>query len=176
VASVIGVQNLVGSQSKRSNKMNIENDENLAVEPVEFTQADTLPLWKNWLEKNEHRIVFGLQVTSLEMEEALKSVVSTPQYNFAIHDIRLALRRRGMHFSGRGFDGEGFEIKAPETNAHTMLEMNERAKNAYKESLNLGINTPLDTLTLEQRNAHESIVAKSAMRFALLSRKQHELE
>ena len=156
--------------------MSNEINENLAVEAVEFTQADTLPLWKNWLEKNEHRIIFGLQVTSIEMEEALKSKTGTVQYNFAIHAIRLALRRRGMHFSGRGFDGEGFEIKAPETNAGTMLDMNERAKNAYKESLNLGINTPLDTLTLEQRNAHESIVAKSAMRFALLSRKHNELE
>lgn len=150
-------------------------NENLAVELIEFTKVDTLPLWKNWLDKNEHRIIFGLEVTAIEMQEALKSETGTVHYNFAIHNIRLALRRRGMHFSGRGFDGEGFLIKAPETNAGTMLEMNERAKNAYKESLNLGINTPLDTLTLEQRNAHESIVAKSAMRFALLSRKHNEL-
>ena len=41
----------------------------------------TLPLWKDWIDRNEHRIAYGLTVTMEEMEQALDGIRETAPFN-----------------------------------------------------------------------------------------------
>ena len=83
-----------------------------------------LPLWKDWIDRNEHRIAHGLTVTMEEMEEALDGIRETHAFNMEVHHIRRELRHRGMNFSQRGLRGAGFHILPPNTNADEMEHLN----------------------------------------------------
>ena len=130
-----------------------------------------LPLWKDWIDRNEHRIAHGLTVTMEEMEQALDGIRETAPFNHEVQKIRAALRHRGMNFSQRGLRGEGFQILPPNTNADTMEGMARAAVNALTAAVILGSNTDHGQLTDQERQRHDSVVQKAANRLALLSRK-----
>ena len=131
----------------------------------------TLPLWKDWIDRNEHRIAYGLTVTMEEMEQALDGIRETAAFNLDVQKIRDALRHRGMNFSQRGLRGGGFHIMPPNTNADTMEGMARAAVNALTAAVILGSNTDHGQLTDQERQRHDSVVQKAANRLALLSRK-----
>ena len=89
-----------------------------------------LPLWKDWIERNEHRLAYGLTVTTEEMEAALEEKFGSVEFNMEILNIRMVLRHRGMNFSQRGLRGAGFHIAPPNTNADEMERMNRLAMNS----------------------------------------------
>ena len=129
-----------------------------------------LPLWKDWIDRNEHRIAHGLTVTMEEMEEALDGVRETAAFNLNVYNIRLELRHRGMNFSQRGLRGAGFHILPPNTNADEMEHLNRVALNSLKASVILGTKTNLNLLSDCERKRHESVTEKMAYRLALLGR------
>ena len=152
-----------------------------AVTPGNFQQMETqdmineeevrrLPLWKDWIERNEHRIAHGLTVTMEEMEEALDGIRETHGFNMEVHHIRRELRHRGMNFSQRGLRGAGFQILPPNTNADEMEHLNRVALNSLKASVILGTRTNLSLLSDCERKRHESVTEKMAHRLALLGR------
>jgi len=130
-----------------------------------------LPLWKDWIDRNEHRIAYGLTVTMEEMEEALDGKRETAAFNLDVQKIRAALRHRGMNFSQRGLRGEGFHIMPPNTNADTMEGMARAAVNALTAAVVLGSTTDQSQLTDQERQRHDAATQKAAARLALLSRK-----
>lgn len=129
-----------------------------------------LPLWKDWIDRNEHRIAHGFTVTMEEMEEALDGVRETAAFNLNVYNIRLELRHRGMNFSQRGLRGAGFHILPPNTNADEMEHLNRVALNSLKASVILGTKTNLNLLSDCERKRHESVTEKMAYRLALLGR------
>ena len=152
-----------------------------AVTPGNFQQMETqdmineeevrrLPLWKDWIERNEHRIAHGLTVTMEEMEEALDGIRETQAFNMEVFKIRSELRHRGMNFSQRGLRGAGFQILPPNTNADEMEHLNRVALNSLKASVILGTRTNLSLLSDCERKRHESVTEKMAHRLALLGR------
>ena len=152
-----------------------------AVTPGNFQQMETqdmineeevrrLPLWKDWIERNEHRLAYGLTVTIEEMEAALEEKASSMAFQMAAHNIRVLLRQRGMNFSQRGLRGAGFQILPPNTNADEMEHLNRVALNSLKASVILGTRTNLSLLSDCERKRHESVTEKMAHRLALLGR------
>ena len=129
-----------------------------------------LPLWKDWIERNEHRIAHGLTVTMEEMEEALDGIRETQAFNMEVFKIRSELRHRGMNFSQRGLRGAGFQILPPNTNADEMEHMNRVAVNSLTASVILGTRTNLNLLSECERKRHEAVTEKMAHRVALLGR------
>jgi hypothetical protein len=129
-----------------------------------------LPLWKDWIERNEHRLAYGLTVTTEEMEAALEEKAATMAFQMATHSIRVVLRHRGMNFSQRGLRGAGFQILPPNTNADEMEHLNRVAMNSLKASVILGTSTNLNLLSECERKRHESVTEKMAHRLALLGR------
>ena len=129
-----------------------------------------LPLWKDWIERNEHRLAYGLTVTTDEMEAALEEKSGTMAFQMATHSIRVVLRHRGMNFSQRGLHGTGFQILPPNTNADEMEHLNRVAMNSLKASVILGTRTNLNLLSDCERKRHESVTEKMAHRLALLGR------
>ena len=134
-----------------------------------------LPLWKDWIERNEHRLAYGLTVTTEEMEAALEEKTGTMAFQMATHSIRVVLRHRGMNFSQRGLHGAGFQILPPSTNADEMEHMNRVAMNSLKASVILGTTTNLNLLSECERKRHEAVTEKMAHRVALLSRTSSSL-
>jgi hypothetical protein len=134
-----------------------------------------LPLWKDWIERNEHRLAYGLTVTTEEMEAALEEKTGSVEFNMAILNIRMVLRHRGMNFSQRGFRGAGFHIAPPNTNAEEMERMNRVAVNSLKASVILGTKTNLNLLSECERKRHEAVTEKMAHRVALLGRTSSSL-
>jgi hypothetical protein len=134
-----------------------------------------LPLWKDWIERNEHRLAYGLTVTTEEMEAALEEKIGTVEFNMAILNIRIVLRHRGMNFSQRGFRGAGFHIAPPNTNAEEMERMNRVAVNSLTASVILGTKTNLNLLSECERKRHEAVTEKMAHRVALLGRTSSSL-
>jgi hypothetical protein len=152
-----------------------------AVTPGNFQQMETqdmineeevrrLPLWKDWIERNEHRLAYGLTVTTEEMEAALEEKSHTMAFGMAYHNIRVVLRQRGMNFSQRGLRGAGFQILPPNTNADEMEHLNRVAVNSLTASVILGTRTNLNLLSECERKRHEAVTEKMAHRVALLSR------
>ena len=129
-----------------------------------------LPLWKDWIDRNEHRLAYGLTVTTEEMETALDEKSHTMAFQMAAHSIRVVLRQRGMNFSQRGLRGTGFQILPPNTNADEMEHLNRVALNSLKASVILGTRTNLSLLSDCERKRHESVTEKMAHRLALLGR------
>jgi hypothetical protein len=129
-----------------------------------------LPLWKDWIERNEHRLAYGLTVTTEELEVALEEKAATMAFQMATHSIRVVLRHRGMNFSQRGLRGAGFQILPPNTNADEMEHLNRVALNSLKASVILGTRTNLNLLSDCERKRHESVTEKMAHRLALLGR------
>jgi hypothetical protein len=129
-----------------------------------------LPLWKDWIERNEHRLAYGLTVTTEELETALEEKANTMAFQMATHSIRVVLRHRGMNFSQRGLRGAGFQILPPNTNADEMEHLNRVAINSLKASVILGTGTNLNLLSDCERKRHESVTEKMAHRLALLGR------
>jgi hypothetical protein len=129
-----------------------------------------LPLWKDWIERNEHRLAYGLTVTTEEMEAALEEKFGTVEFNMEILNIRMVLRHRGMNFSQRGLRGAGFHIAPPNTNVDEMERMNRLAMNSLKASVILGTKTNLNLLSECERKRHEAVTEKMAHRVALLGR------
>ena len=129
-----------------------------------------LPLWKDWIERNEHRLAYGLTVTTEEMEEALEEKAHSMAFQMAAHNIRVLLRQRGMNFSQRGLRGAGFQILPPNTNADEMEHLNRVALNSLKASVILGTRTNLSLLSDCERKRHEAVTEKMAHRLALLGR------
>ena len=129
-----------------------------------------LPLWKDWIERNEHRLAYGLTVTTEEMEAALEEKSNTMAFQMASHNIRVVLRQRGMNFSQRGLRGTGFQILPPNTNADEMEHLNRVALNSLKASVILGTRTNLSLLSECERKRHEAVTEKMAHRLALLGR------
>jgi hypothetical protein len=134
-----------------------------------------LPLWKDWIERNEHRLAYGLTVTTEEMEKALDEKAGERAFNMSIFNIRSALRHRGMNFSQRGLNGAGFHILPPNTNADEMEHLNRVALNSLKASVILGTRTNLNLLSDCERKRHESVTEKMAHRLALLGRSNTSL-
>jgi len=134
-----------------------------------------LPLWKDWIERNEHRLAYGLTVTTEEMEAALEEKFGTVEFNMEILNIRMVLRHRGMNFSQRGLRGAGFHIAPPNTNADEMERMNRLAMNSLKASVILGTSTNLNLLSECERKRHEAVTEKMAHRVALLGRTSSSL-
>lgn len=134
-----------------------------------------LPLWKDWIDRNEHRIAYGLTVTMEEMEEALDGIRETASFNMEVFKIRLALRHRGMNFSQRGLRGAGFQILPPNTNADEMEHLNRVALNSLKASVILGTKTDVRLLSDCERRRHEAVTEKMAHRMALLGRSNTSL-
>ncbi len=129
-----------------------------------------LPLWKDWIDRNEHRLSYGLTVTTEEMEAALEEKAHSMAFQMAAHNIRVALRQRGMNFSQRGLRGAGFQILPPNTNADEMEHLNRVALNSLKASVILGTRTDVSLLSDCERKRHEAVTEKMANRLALLSR------
>lgn len=134
-----------------------------------------LPLWKDWIERNEHRLAYGLTVTTEELEAALEEKAATMAFQMATHSIRVVLRHRGMNFSQRGLRGAGFQILPPNTNADEMEHLNRVAMNSLKASVILGTRTNLNLLSDCERKRHESVTEKMAHRLALLGRSNTSL-
>ena len=134
-----------------------------------------LPLWKDWIERNEHRLAYGLTVTTEEMEAALEEKFGSVKFNMEILNIRTVLRHRGMNFSQRGLRGAGFQILPPNTNADEMEHLNRVAMNSLKASVILGTRTNLNLLSDCERKRHESVTEKMAHRLALLGRSNTSL-
>jgi hypothetical protein len=134
-----------------------------------------LPLWKDWIERNEHRLAYGLTVTTEELEVALEEKAATMAFQMATHSIRVVLRHRGMNFSQRGLRGAGFQILPPNTNADEMEHLNRVALNSLKASVILGTRTNLNLLSDCERKRHESVTEKMAHRLALLGRSNTSL-
>ena len=152
-----------------------------AVTPGNFQQMETqdmineeevrrLPLWKDWIDRNEHRLAYGLTVTTEEMEAALEEKAHSMAFQMAAHNIRVLLRQRGMNFSQRGLRGAGFQILPPNTNADEMEHLNRVALNSLKASVILGTRTNLSLLSECERKRHEAVTEKMAHRLALLGR------
>lgn len=131
----------------------------------------SLPLWKDWIDRNEHRIAYGFTVTMEEMEEALDGKRGTVAFNIDVFKIREALRHRGMNFSERGLRGSGFHVMPANSNANTMEGMARAAVNALAAAVVLGSTTDQSQLTDQERQRHEAATQKAAARLALLSRK-----
>lgn len=129
-----------------------------------------LPLWKDWIDRNEHRIAYGMVVGIEEMEAALEEKADTMAFQMAVHQIRVSLRHRGMNFSQRGLRGAGFHVLPPGTNADEMEHLNRVALNSLKAAVILGSRTDTSLLTDCERSRHESITEKTANRLALLAR------
>lgn len=129
-----------------------------------------LPLWRDWIERNEARINYGLTVGIEEMEAALDERAHTMAFEMAIHEIRVALRHRGMNFSSRGLNGAGFHILPPSTNADEMERLNRTALNSLKAAVILGSTTETGLLTDCESKRHAAVVEKMANRLALLMR------
>lgn len=134
-----------------------------------------LPLWKDWIERNEHRLAYGLSVTTEEMEAALEEKAHSMAFQMAVHSIRVVLRHRGMNFSQRGLRGAGFQILPPNTNADEMEHLNRVALNSLKASVILGTRTNLAMLSDCERKRHEAITEKMAHRLAMLGRSNVEI-
>lgn len=131
-----------------------------------------LPLWKAWLDENADRIQHEAHFTSLELVKFLDQPEDSIGFAMSIHEIRKALRRRGMVFTARGEFGKGYRISPPSANADEMRRMEKAAASAMREAVVLGTSTPLDALTQEERRLHESLLEKLSTRLALMNRKQ----
>jgi hypothetical protein len=150
---------------------NSNNDTTMETQDMITDEAvRRLPLWKDWIERNEHRIAYGLTVTTEEMEKALDEKAGEMAFQMSIYHIRVSLRQRGMNFSQRGLNGAGFHILPPNTNADEMEHLNRVAVNALKASVILGIKTDVGLLSDCERKRHESVTEKMANRLALLAR------
>jgi hypothetical protein len=150
---------------------NFNNDTTMETQDMITDEAvRRLPLWKDWIERNEHRIAYGLTVTTEEMEKALDEKAGEMAFQMSIYHIRFALRHRGMNFSQRGLNGAGFHILPPNTNADEMEHLNRVAMNAMKASVILGTKTDVGLLSDCERKRHESVTEKMANRLALLAR------
>lgn len=132
-----------------------------------------LPLWKDWIDRNEHRLAYGLTVTTEEMEASLDEKADSIAFKMAMLNIRVVLRHRGMNFSQRGLRGTGFQILPPNTNADEMEHLNRVALNSLKASVILGTRTDVSLLSDCERKRHEAVTEKMANRLALLSRSNH---
>lgn len=131
-----------------------------------------LPLWKAWLEENAGRIQYGAQFTSEELVKFLDQQEDSIGFAMSVHEIRKALRRRGMVLTARGEFGKGYRISPPSANMDEMKRMEKAAASALREAVVLGTSTPLDALTQEERRLHESLLEKVSTRLALMNRKQ----
>lgn len=148
------------------------NFHTMSTEQIEQQQdIRSLPLWKDWIDRNEHRIAYGFTVTMEEMEEALGGKRGTVAFNIDVFKIREALRHRGMNFSERGLRGSGFHVMPANSNANTMEGMARAAVNALTAAVVLGSTTDQSQLTDQERQRHEAATQKAAARLALLSRK-----
>lgn len=131
-----------------------------------------LPLWKAWMEENASRIQYGAQFTSDELVKFLDQPEESIGFAMSIHEIRKALRRRGMVFTARGEFGKGYKISPPCANADEMKRMERAAVSSLREAVVLGTSTPLDILTSDERKLHEALLEKVSTRLALIARKQ----
>lgn len=130
-----------------------------------------LPIWKAWLEENADRIKFGATFTSEELVKFFGEPEDSLKFAMAIHDLRKALRRRGMNFTARGQFGKGYCIPQPNTNADEIQRMQRAAISAMREAHILGTSTPTNLLTDEERRLHDACVERIANRLVLMTRK-----
>lgn len=134
-------------------------------------EAIKLPLWKNVVEEMTAAGLEENKCWTLEyFTKGLMCEPNGPEFAFAIHYIRKALRRKGWAFASRN-TGQQFFLRPRAENADVMLSMQREAINALREGLILGTTTPLETLNEEQRRRHEGVLEKIALRLALMNRK-----
>lgn len=134
-------------------------------------EAKRLPLWKSFVEDNEGTFTFGAFFSKESMEAALGCKSDSMEFAFEVSKVRKALRRKGLNFTSRGNSGEGYSIGMPDTNAAEMKRMQKAAFRAMREGVILGTNTPLDTLSADDRRRHESVLEKMAIRLSLINRR-----
>ncbi len=137
------------------------------------TQVRILPLWKEFVRitREGGKLTYGAAFTTAEMEQALACNRDSLEFQFAVSDIKRALRREGKNWTARGQNGEGFVITQPGRNRVEMERLQKAAITQMKEGVILGGSTPLELLNQEDRAKHEAVMGKMATRLALINRR-----
>ena len=131
-----------------------------------------LPEWKSCLEDMvKEGIDYGAVFATAWMEERLRCKRDTMRFGLDVSRIRTKLLEEGFYLSGRGANGERFEIVPAAANAQVMENLQAEAARALAKGVLLGTNTRIDVLTDSERRKHEAMLEKLAVRAALFSRR-----
>lgn len=134
-----------------------------------------LPEWKAALEvMREQGVTHGSTFKVEFFKEHMRLDPEKDQMRFAlgISQIRRELEKDGMYLSGEGGKGQLWVVRPPNENAGMMVRYGRKALDALKRGVILGTNTPLDTLTQEERRKHEQICERMAKRLVLMRRSE----
>jgi hypothetical protein len=135
------------------------------------------PLWKNVIVLLEEQGVdYTTTIKADWLEKELDLGRNTPKFAFAIHHIRRHFEQQGMWLTCRDMHGEQYYFRPPEDNYAVMQMMQTKAARALKRGVILGTNTPLDTLSPENRKRHEKQLEQMATRAALMMRQSTVLK
>lgn len=133
--------------------------------------VDRLPLWKACVEEMiAAGVKYGDVFASSFFSARLKCSQDSMEFSLGISEIRRALEREGMYLSGRGQNGEQFVVLPPAKNADVMMDYGRRAADALRRGVILGTNTRLDLLEPGERERHEKMLEKMAIKAALIMR------
>jgi len=129
------------------------------------------PLWKNVIVLLEDQGVDYKTVIKADwLEKELDLPRTAPRFAFAINAIRRHFEHQGMYLTCREQHGEQYYFVPPENNYEVMQMQQTRAIRALKRGVILGTNTPLSTLSPENRKRHEKQLEQMATRAALMMR------
>lgn len=144
----------------------------METETTEPGEVLRLPLWKNCYQNMiDAGLDYGATYSADFFEKELRCKRDTMKFGLDISLIRRALEYKGFYLSGRGLNAVEWIVMPPQNNASTMQGYQRKAIDALKRGVILGTNTRLDTLTVEERRKHESMLEKIATRAALISRR-----
>jgi hypothetical protein len=140
-------------------------------------QVVRLPIWKHVLElMRQEPIIPGRQFSAEFFEENLRMKREDMSFALSISNIRQELLADGVYLDGRGGRGDKWFIRPYAENHAVMKSYTHQALMALKKGVILGTNTPLDSLTDDERKRHESVLCKMATRLALMQRRNPELK
>ena len=140
---------------------------------TETQQAELvrLPLWRSCAEAMlADGVDYGKTYSAEYFEQKLRCQRDEMAFGLGVSEIRRALECRGYYLSGRGLKGDSFIILEPNKNIKVLGSYSSYAVDALTRGVILGTNTRLDTLTVEERRRHESVLQKMAMRLTMIKK------
>ena len=143
----------------------------MSEEQSEYGTTRELPLWKHALdEMRKSGVEYGKTYAPEWFEERLSCHRDSMEFSLALSEIRRELEFDGFYLTGRGQAGNQI-ILPPKDNADVLLSYQRAAIDALKRGTILGTATKTDTLTVNEKRRHESVLQRVAIRAALISRR-----
>lgn len=132
-----------------------------------------LPLWRSALDElSRDGVNYGQTISAAWFEKHLRCERDSMQFGLAISEIRRELEKQGFYLSGRGQKRNQFVILPPASNSKVMENYGAMAVDALKRGVILGTNTRLDSLNPSERQRHQGVLERMALKAVLLHRSQ----